>query len=144
MSENTLSNVREKDSAVLACIRDGRTDTRQIRDATTLSNRDVNYCFDKLEELGLIETETPAGRITTVVDGQKRNFKRPRQATLTEQGVTYCAQADHRESMTQYEALTREELVEELHAHDRRIEQLETTVRLLRDQIHQALQRDDD
>jgi predicted transcriptional regulator len=60
---------RDKDHAVLHQIQIGNTDVQQITSATTLSNREVNYCFEKLEELGLIEVEKLDGMVEHIIDG---------------------------------------------------------------------------
>lgn len=54
---------------VLQCISEGRDDIQLITAATTLTNSKVNWRFQKLESLGLIEVEKPDGMVERVVDG---------------------------------------------------------------------------
>ena len=51
---DNFENIREKDHAVLNCIRDGQNDVQLITEATMLNNSEVNYCFRKLSGMGLI------------------------------------------------------------------------------------------
>jgi len=137
MTDEITDHLREKDHAVLTAINRGATDTRQIREATTLSNRDVNYCLDKLDDLGLIETETQDGRVTRVVDGQKRNFKAPRQARLTDRGVTYLTSTD--KDQTRYDGMTHDDVVEQVYNLEQRVEELEAAFEAFRQQVLQKL-----
>lgn len=138
MTNHDTVQLREKDHAVLTAISEGATDTRQIREATTLSNRDVNYCLDKLDDHGLIETETPDGRVTRVVDGQKRNFKAPRQARLTDTGIEYLAAIDREQ--TQYQDMTHDELVEQVRELEQRIDKLDAAFEAFRQQMLRKLE----
>jgi hypothetical protein len=138
MSENVFARIREKDHAVLQCLREGRNTTRTIREATTLSNRDVNHCFDKLEDLGLVETHTPDGRVTEVIDGQKRNFKAPRRAALTEAGARYFQWASREQ--TRYRDMTHEELVEQVRALEHDVEALQQAFEAFRQQVVEELE----
>lgn len=138
MTDEVFERVREKDHAVLQCLSEGQNTTRSIREETTLSNRDVNHCFDKLEGLGLIETQTPDGRVTEVIDGQKRNFKAPRQAWLTERGVAYFEWAPREQ--TRYREMTHEELVERIRELEREVEALHNAFEAFRQQIVRELE----
>lgn len=133
MTDETQDQLREKDRTVLTSIHEGHTDTRQVREATTLSNRDVNYALDKLENVGLIETETPDGRVTQVVDGQKRNFKAPRKAVITESGVG-CLQALHVER-SKFEDMSHRELVECVRELEREMGRMEDSLDAFRRQV---------
>lgn len=137
MTDEISDQVREKDHAVLACVRNGNNNTRQVREATTLSNRDVNYALDKLEDLGLIRTETPEGRVTEIVDGQERNFKAPREAALTDLGQDYLAWTDREQ--TTHQAMTHDELVERVQELERRADELETAFEMFRRQMLKKL-----
>lgn len=138
MTDDCFDQIREKDHVVLQCIRDGYDTTRAIRDETTLSNRDVNYAFDKLEDLGLIETVTPDHRVTAVVDGQKRNFKAPREAALTSRGQDYFAWTDR--DRTKYRTMTHDDLVERVRALEQRIEEIQDTFEAFRQQVLKKLE----
>lgn len=130
--------LREKDLTVLQCIQEDHADTRRIREATTLSNRDVHYCFDKLEDRDLIKTYTPEGRTTEIVEGQKRNFKQPRQANLTELGLSYLHQNEHEQ--TAYREMSQNELIERVHRLEEEISDFQEQFQSMRKQVLKRLQ----
>jgi len=129
--------LRDEDHAVLCCIRDGDDDVQKIKAATTLSKRQVNYAFDKLEDLGLIEVSRPDGQVERVIDGQKRVFDAPKRATLTEHAVDYLRSTETEN--TQYSDLSKEELVETVHELEERIDRLENGFEGFRKQVLQKL-----
>lgn len=137
MTDTIHDQVREKDHAVLRCIRDGHDTTRAIRDATTLSNREVHYSLDKLQELELIETETPDGRVTEVIDGRERTFDAPRQAALTDQGVTYVTHTG--QEHTRYHERSHRELVERVYELEEEVEALRSSLETFRQQVSDRL-----
>jgi predicted transcriptional regulator len=122
---------------VLQLVSEGHNDIQKITEETTLTNSQVNYRFQKLQDLDLIEVEKRDGWTTRVIDGQKRKFKAPKQAELTEHGeqVLQNKEAD----MDEYRDLTREELVEKIHRLEGRIEGLENKFNTLRSQIRRYL-----
>jgi predicted transcriptional regulator len=122
---------------VLQLVSEGHNDIQKITEETTLTNSQVNYRFQKLQDLDLIEVEKRDGWTTRVIDGQKRKFKAPKQAELTEHGeqVLQNKEAD----MDEYRDLTREELVEKIHRLEGRIEDLENKFNTLRSQIRRYL-----
>lgn len=138
MTDHRIDQLREKDHTVLHCIQEGHDDTRKIREQTTLSNRDVNYSLDKLEDIGLIETDTPDGRVTKVVDGQKRNFKAPRQARLTDTGSQYLTTIDREQ--TQYQEMSHEDLVERVRGLEQQVADLENAFDAFRQQVLKKLE----
>lgn len=139
MTDDVSDQIREKDHAVLTCIRKGRDNTRLIREVTTLSNRDVNYSLDKLEDLGLIETETPNSRVTAIVNGQKRNFKAPREAVLTDRGRDYFTRNNH--EPTKHQEMTDEELVERVQKLEQEIDAIQNAFKTFRYQVIRELDR---
>lgn len=138
MNREEFDQLREKDHTVLHCIENGENDTRKIRESTTLSNRDVNYALDKLEELGLIETQTPDGRVTEVVDGQKRNFKAPRQAFLNDLGQEHLDRTDL--ERIKYQDISREELIARVHELEQEVEALQDSFEVFRRQVLQKFE----
>jgi len=138
MTDDTFNQVRDQDHAVLECIHDGQDDTRQIREATTLANHTVNHALDRLEDRGLIETHTPDGRVTQIIDGQKRNFKAPRQAQLTDHGREYLAQTDR--DQTKYRGMTHDEVVERVQDLEQEIESLQNAFETFRQQVLKKLE----
>lgn len=134
MSQDDLPNLREKDEVVLIQIADGHYDTQQITAATILKNPEVNYCFTKLAKQGLIEVKTPDGYVERMIDGQKRVFRAPKQAALTEAGTAYVQHCDADE-LPPFNDLSRAELIAEFHDHTERIEDLEIAIRTLKKQV---------
>lgn len=132
---NTTS-LRDKDYAVLECIRDGDNDIQQIKAATTLTKREVNYAFEKLEDQDFIEISRPDGQVERIIDGQKRVFDAPKEGTLTEKAVQYLQSTEKR---TRYEDLSREELVERVHDLEDRVDRLENGFESFRQQVLQKL-----
>lgn len=130
---NTEKPLRDKDRAVLACIRDGDSDVQQIKAATTLSKREVNYSFQKLEDLDFIEVSRPDGQVERIIDGQKRVFDAPKEATLTEDAVQYLQSVDR--DSNRYQDLSRDELVNKIHDLEDRIDRLENGFESFRKQV---------
>lgn len=130
-------HLRDVDHEVLCCIRDGEDDVQKIKAATTLSKRQVNYAFEKLEDLGLIEVSRPEGQVERVIDGQKRVFDAPKEAELTETGVKVLRFTDDEPS--RYQDLSREELVETIHDLENRIDTLEDSFEAFRKQVLRKL-----
>jgi vacuolar-type H+-ATPase subunit I/STV1 len=116
---------------VLQQIHSGNNDTQQITEATTLSNREVNYCFNKLEKHGHITVTKPDGMVTRVVDGQKRVFQHPKQAQLTEQGQEHLGD----EPPQKYEDLSHKELVQKVRTLEDEVEQLKTSLKTFQEQV---------
>ncbi|WP_418285920.1 hypothetical protein [Halorubrum sp. DTA46] len=131
-------DLRDKDQAVLEAIRTGEDDIQKITETTTLENHEVNYCFTKLEDLGLIHVEKPDGYTTRRINGQKRVFQTPKQAHLTQKGEQYLEHIE-REDVEQYENLSRKELVEKVHRLDNQMQKLESTVQSFRKQVQKHL-----
>lgn len=128
--------LRDKDKAVLNHIKEGRDDIQKITEATTLENHEVNYCFQKLEKLGLIEVEKPDGMVERVVDGQKRVFEAPKRAELTEQGVEYN---ERDKKITSYNKMSQSEIVEKVRVLEDDIEALEEAFQTFKSQIQREL-----
>lgn len=136
--EQVFEKIREKDQTVLTCIQNGEDDVQQIKAATTLTKRDVNYALEKLEDLGLIDVHRPDGQVERIIDGQKRVFDAPKEATLTNTGIHYLHTTN--QDRGQYEDLTREELIEKIHNLEDRVAQLENGFEAFRQQVLQRLE----
>lgn len=137
MTDKPFDQVRDKDHTIIECIHQGHDTTRTIREQTIFSNRDVNYSFDKLEDLGLIETEAPDCRVTEVVDGQKRNFKAPRQAELTRSGKEYLSRIEDGQNL--YRDLSHEELVTRVRGLEDELEAVQDQMEVFRQQVLEKL-----
>ena len=129
------TELRHKDLTILHQIREGNTDIQQITEATTLSNREVNYCFRKLEQRGLIEVEKPDGMVERVIDGQKRVFEHPKQARLTDKATDHLAS----EPPQKYDDMTHEELVERVHELEEEVDRLRQSLETFREQVQERL-----
>jgi len=130
---SSTESLRDKDHAVLTCIRDGQNDVQQIKAATTLSKREVNYAFEKLDDMNFIEVSRPDGQVERVIDGQKRVFDAPKKATLTDHAVQYLHTAE--QDTTRYDDFSRDELVERIHDLEDRIDRLENGFESFRQQV---------
>jgi hypothetical protein len=124
---DSFDQVREKDHTVLQHITDGDDDIQLITDTTTLSNAEVNYCFQKLQSLGLITVEKPDGMVERVINGTLQKFEAPKQAELTDSGERYL-EMNSGEEVRRYEDLDRQEL-------SRTVQELEMRLDSLEDEI---------
>lgn len=140
MTDDECPELREKDQIVLACIADGQDDVQQITAATTLENHEVNYCFTKLADLGLLEVEKPEGYVERYVGGQKRVFRAPKEATLTEAGQEYVRRSEDTVDSSAYRDLDRAELVETVHALKRDLAELRREFQLFKRQVQRELE----
>ena len=130
-----MTNLRDKDQTVLQQIHSGANDTQQITEATTLSNREVNYCLTKLEDQGLIQVHKPEGMIERTIDGQKRVFEHPKQAQLTNKGQEHLSENPPQN----YEDLSHKELVQKVRTLEQEIEQLKKSLKTFREQVQKRL-----
>jgi len=138
MTEEEFEQIRDKDHVVLQHIEEGREDVQKITAETTLENHHVSYCFEKLEELGLITVEKPDRMVERVIDGQKRVFQHPKEAELTEKGEQYLEQ-NNQETPEAYEDLSHNELVKKVRRLESEVSQLEQQFEIFRNQIRQKL-----
>jgi len=130
--------LRDKDQIVLQAIQSGEDDVQKITETTILENHGVNYCFTKLQDLGLIEVEKPDGYTTRTINGQKRVFQTPKQAQLTEKGQQYLNQSTHQD-LEGYENLSHRELVEKVHKLENELERLERSFNTFQTQVKSGL-----
>lgn len=123
--------LREKDLAVLQALQNGANTTAEIKEATTLSNREINYSLTEkgLEQQGLVEIHREEGRQQT--PGGKTIWK-PKQVTLTDQGLQTLNQHDQE---TKYEDLNREQLIQQVHKLETRVDRLETVFKDFRSKV---------
>ena len=135
---DTFEQVREIDHVVLTCIRNGK-DLQQITEATIYSNREVSYSFTKLEELGLVEVETPDGMVERVVDGERQVFQAPKRAYLTRQGTQYFEWADREDTIDAYRAMDHDALAQRVYELEERIDELETKFDAFQHQVREKL-----
>ncbi|MFP9061730.1 hypothetical protein ACLI4R_14520 [Natrialbaceae archaeon A-chndr2] len=127
--------LREKDLAVLKKIQEGYDDVQKITAETTLENHEVNYCFTKLENLGLITIHKPEGYTERVVDGQKRVFKAPKRVDLTEDAELVFRDSDRKTEKCQ--EMEYEELVDRVLWLETQMARLQQSFRDLQEQIRE-------
>lgn len=137
MTEDVAENIRDKDAAVLACISLGDDDIQKITSSTTLSNSEVNYCFQKLKDLGLVTVEKPDGMVERVIDGTRQVFEAPKRAELTEQGEEFLKKQD--DDLKNYEDMSHDELVENVRELEDEIESLKRSFRVFKKQVQNQL-----
>ncbi|ADE02803.1 hypothetical protein [Haloferax volcanii] len=138
MTEEEFEEIRDKDHVVLKHIEKGLDDVQKITAETTLENHHVSYCFEKLEDLGLITVEKPDKMVERVIDGQKRVFQHPKEAKLTGKAHRYLEQSEP-ESMTEYEDLSHREVVERVKTVEDELEELKGSFRLFKKQIQKKI-----
>lgn len=138
MTGEEFEKIRDKDHVVLQHIEEGREDVQKITAETTLENHHVSYCFEKLEELGLITVEKPDTMVERIVDGQKRVFQHPKKAKLTEKGREYL-RGPHSEDVTEYEDLSHEELVDRVRTVEKEVKELEEAFQVFKRQVQKKI-----
>jgi predicted transcriptional regulator len=130
-----MTNLRDKDQTVFQQINNGNNDTQKITEATTLSNREVNYCLQKLEQQGLIEVQKPDGMVTRIIDGQKRVFEHPKTAELTREGQKFSTD----EKPEKYAEMSHDELAQRVLKLEQEIEELHNKIETFREQVQQNM-----
>lgn len=137
-----FEEIRDKDRVVLECIAEGSNDIQLITAETTLDNAAVNYCFRKLSDAEFIVVEKPEGMVDRVINGTRQVFEAPKQATLTSKGRKYLEQvnedADGSES-DQFRRMTRDELIERVRELEHTVQELETEVEGIRQNVSDFL-----
>lgn len=130
-------NLRDKDRVVLHHIEQGRDDIQKITEATTLENHEVNYCFTKLQELGLIEVKKPDGMVERVVDGQKRVFEAPKKARIVDEELH--KDINNSDETDVYQVWSREEISSRVFQLEQDVDELQQSLQMLKKQIQDAL-----
>lgn len=77
--------------SILLLLEDGPETTTDLREALRCDRNQVNYRLRKLEELAFISLRRFTNRVQESVDGRRRDYIRPKEAELTEDGVAYLA-----------------------------------------------------
>jgi DNA-binding transcriptional regulator GbsR (MarR family) len=136
--EEMEDRLREKDVKVLNLISEGEDDVQRLTSATTLSNSEVNYCFQKLEDMDLVTVSKPDGTVTRVIDGTKQVFEAPKQAQLTTSTEELVESLDD-ETGEQYVDLTRKELVRKVQQLEQELEEMKERAKVFRKQVKDRL-----
>ena len=135
----TEAELRDKDRAVLHAIHQSHNDTQKITSHTTLENHHVRYSLKKLSNKGLINLEKPDGMTERTIEGQKRVFQTPWQASLTDKGLNHLKKADKVE-IEAYENMSHDELIDKVHQLENQITGLEKKMQMFQKQIIQKLE----
>lgn len=147
VNREAFEKVREKDHAVLECIRRGDNDVYHIGKETTLERREINHCFEKLDDIGILTVTTfPDDEYISVIDdGQPRTFRRPKEAQLTDLGRTYFEwEESDTTGLGRYDELEYTELVTKVHDHEHEIRGLSKAFKSLRRQVMRELRNRDE
>ena len=133
-----FQKVRGKDEAVLHCIENGDDDIQLITSSTTLTNSEVNYCFRKLEKIGLIQVRKQDGMVERVVDGTKQVFEAPKTAELTPLGDDYLENYSSGSSKS-FDTEGREELAERVADLENDVQELKSAFEVFKRQVNEKL-----
>jgi len=137
MTDDTSEKIRDKDAAVLNVISNGHDDIQEITSSTTLSNSEVNYSFQKLEDLELITVEKPDGMVERVINGTRQVFEAPKKAELTEQGQELLN--TNQESIEAFDDMSHDEVVEKIRELENEIESLKQSFSVFKKQVQKEL-----
>lgn len=138
---DSFEKLREKDHAVLNCIRNGQNDVQLITEATTLNNSEVNYCFRKLSEMELIEVQKQEGMVERVIDGTRQVFEAPKQAALTEKAQNLLEKSN-KDRGDRYNKLSHKQLVERVHKLEDEVDSLNQRMEIFRRQVSEQFRND--
>lgn len=130
--------LREEDHLILKQIQEGNDDVQKITSATTLENHQVTYSFQKLEGEDLIQISRPDKMVERVINGQKRVFQHPKTAELTDKGRKLIEESSQSD-LSQYQDLSRQELVQRVHELDQRVDDLEQSFEIFRKQVQKLI-----
>lgn len=133
-------DLREKDVAVLRAIVNGAETVQEVKEETSLSNREINYSLTEysLEEMGLVAVDRSEGREWREIDGAEKFIWSPKNVELTDQGIAYLATLDPEDGQ-QYEHMSRRELIEEVQDLEERIDRLENVFKAFRARVMDRL-----
>jgi len=137
--DDVVDELREKDVAVLEAIRDGATDTYEIRESTSLSNREIDYALtDKsLAEMGLVEVHRVSGGEMQEVQGTRRRVPNAaNRVTLTDKGQDVLDRVD---TVDKFQSMSHDDLVQLVQDLEDRVDTVETQIHVVKKQIQKQL-----
>lgn len=137
-----FENVREKDDVVLQKVAEGKNDIQLVTSSTSLKRSEVDWCFRKLDDLGLVKVETPEGMVDRVVDGTRQVFQAPKTADLTDLGEEYLDSRDL--DLDGYEDMSKKELIRRVQKLEKEVEDVRRSLDVFRRQVQKMLQSDAD
>lgn len=128
------TELRDKDLAVLQAIQQGATTTSEIKEATTLTRRQINYSINEksLEQLNLVKVNRRDGRQWQEINNHEKKIWKPKQLELTDQGIQVLAE---HQTDNQYEDMTQEELIQTIHELETRLDRLENVFKDFRQKV---------
>jgi predicted transcriptional regulator len=134
------TELRDKDIAVLQALQEGASTVTEIKEATTLTRRQINYSINEksLEELGLVEVNRSEGRLHRESNGREENIWKPKQLQLTDKGLQKLAQ-EPTETAEKYENMSREELIQTVHELETRQDRLENMFKDFRNKVMEQI-----
>lgn len=105
-------DVTDKEAMILQAIDDGATDTVEIKEASMLTNRQINWRLvekeDSLVDRGLVDTEQPDGWERRKHADREREHWAAKRVSLTDHGAQTVAKLDE-DVGSKYEATSHDE-----------------------------------
>lgn len=135
-----MTDLREKDIAVLQAVQEGANTVSEVKEATTLTNREINYSLTEysLEQHGLVEIQRPSGREWREINGEEKNVWKPKQVSITDKGLQILAEQNV-EYQGKYSDLSRRELIGRVEELDQRLDRLETVFKDFREKVMDSI-----
>lgn len=135
----THEDLRDKDLAVLQAIQNGANTVSEIKEETTLSNREINYSLTEksLEQMNLVNINRTDTREWQQINGQERYIWKPKTVELTDKALHTLTEQDN--NINQYEDMTKRELIERIHELEQRQNQLETVFKDFRQKVMERI-----
>lgn len=132
-------DLRDKDIAILQAIQNGAQNVSDIRQATTLTTREINYSINEysLEQYGLVEIHRPEGREWQVINGQKRNIWKPKTLQLTDKATRTLTEIDREQDL--YQELSRQQMIRRLVELEERQDRLENMFKNFRSKVMEQI-----
>lgn len=135
-----MTELRDKDIAILRAIHAGASTVAEIGEATTLTNREINYSLTEysLHDMGLVRVDRETGREWREFDGTERFVWKPKHVELTDRGIQQLSESDSNPG-AQYEDVSKRELAERVVHLEERLERLEQVFKDFRESVMQEL-----
>lgn len=129
------TELRDKDLTVLQAIQDGANTVSEIKESTTLSNREINYSLTEksLKEMGLVEIDRANGREWHKINGEERYVWKPKTVELTDQALQTLAEQENKTD--RYEDMSKRELIDRIQELEQRQDRLETVFKDFRNKV---------
>lgn len=134
---NPNNELRDKDLAILQAIHDGASTVTEIREATTLTTREINYSLNEysLQKLGLVKINRRKGRQQTQ---NGKTIWKPKTISLTDKGLQKLTQHQPGDA-EKYKDMSRRELIEEVHELEEQLDRLENVFKDFRSKVMEQI-----